>query len=157
MLELNNFKGVPKIDSLHSCPSLFMREPIHAESGAVRELQAEQHTMEKEREPRRTHTSSSRLRVHPERIEAIWPRGGWIGLHTNLNFFCRKTVRLRNLREYSRNLRTRQPPRINSELPGAVRTEQIWNKLRITWWKPDLPNSRRYLWPSKKISKQRTS
>jgi hypothetical protein len=61
-----------------------------------------------------------------ERIETIWPRGGWIGLHTNLNLFCRKTVRVRNLRDYSRNLRTRQPPRINSELPRTVRTEHVW-------------------------------
>jgi hypothetical protein len=50
--------------------------------------------------------------------------GGWIGLHTEFKLFLRKnTVRLRNLRDYSRNLRTRQPPRINSELPTTVRTE----------------------------------
>jgi hypothetical protein len=62
-------------------------------------------------------------------------RGGWIGLHTNLNFFCRQTVRVRNFWDYFQNLRTRQPPRIISELLRTVRTEQIWRKLRITWRK----------------------
>jgi hypothetical protein len=55
-------------------------------------------------------------------------KGSWqYGLERGeyLNFFCKNTVRLRNLRDYSQNLRTKQPPRINSELPGTVRTEQI--------------------------------
>jgi hypothetical protein len=95
--------------------------------------------------------------VDIERIETMWPRGGWIGLLTNLNFFCKVTVRVRNFRDYFRNLRTRQPPKIITELPRSVSSEQLWRKLRITWRKIDLPNSRRYLGPSKMISKQRTS
>jgi hypothetical protein len=46
-------------------------------------------------------------------------------LDTNLNFLCRKTVKVRNLRDYFQNLRMRQPLRINLELLRTIRTEQI--------------------------------
>jgi hypothetical protein len=59
---------------------------------------------------------------------------GSFGLVLGSRFFVPRanTVRLRNLRDYSRNLRTRQPLRINSELPGTVRTEHIGLEQQIT-------------------------
>jgi hypothetical protein len=45
MLELNNFKGTPKIDSLHSCSLLFfLREPSNTWWSWFLPMRAEQHT-----------------------------------------------------------------------------------------------------------------
>jgi hypothetical protein len=52
-----------------------------------------------------------------ERIEAIWPRGGWIGLHRKFKLFLRK------------HCQTPEPPRLFSEPPNEAASE---NKLRTS-------------------------
>jgi hypothetical protein len=56
-------------------------------------------------------------REQAERIEAIWPRGGWIGLHTKFKLFLRK------------HCQTPEPLRLFSEPPNETTSE---NKLRTS-------------------------
>jgi hypothetical protein len=65
---------------------------------------------------RRGH-DDARHRGGSERIGAIWPRGGWIGVHTKFKLFLRK------------HCQTLKPPRFFSEPPNEAASE---NKLRTS-------------------------